>query len=402
MSSATQPLSFDELPRGAGGVGASEQIAKTLTEQGLNATVGLYDEALALARDGHLARSAERLRMVLVLDPNDAEAAVLLGKVQAGRGMWQEALAHLDEAAAKGASLPQGLRDAVEGRQQAKVREEEEIRTQAAQRDKSEIRNLRAEAKRLRAENTDLEANVEELQRRVKSWSVATALVSGVALALLGGVMIFGGPEDAPTTTLAAGPTVANVEGAGAPIATVVPGAEAAPTVAVSVPATVGSGAGAPTMTPAPLPTATPVATAPITTTPISTTPITTTPVATTPVTPTPAVAATGNAGMTTEVVKSSTSAGGASAKANTGATPAVAKASPAPMNGPGKTPVAKKADMVVAVKATHTVRNGETLGSIAQRYYKDSAQWPKILKANPSLKGASSLRPGMKLKIPK
>jgi tetratricopeptide (TPR) repeat protein len=206
MSSATQPLSFDELPRGAGGVGASEQIAKTLTEQGLNATVGLYDEALALARDGHLARAAERLRMVLVLDPNDAEAAVLLGKVQAGRGMWQEALAHLDEAAAKGASLPQGLRDAVEGRQQAKVREEEEIRTQAAQRDKSEIRNLRAEAKRLRAENTDLEANVEELQRRVKSWSVATALVSGVALALLGGVMIFGGPDEAPTTALAAGP----------------------------------------------------------------------------------------------------------------------------------------------------------------------------------------------------
>jgi len=397
MSSATQPLSFDELPRGAGGVGASEQIAKTLTEQGLNATVGLYDEALALARDGHLARAAERLRMVLVLDPNDAEAAVLLGKVQAGRGMWQEALAHLDEAAAKGASLPQGLRDAVEGRQQAKVREEEEIRTQAAQRDKSEIRNLRAEAKRLRAENTDLEANVEELQRRVKSWSVATALVSGVALALLGGVMIFGGPDEAPATALAAGPTVANVEGAGAPITTVAPGAEAPPTVAVSVPATVGSGAGTPTMTPAPLPTATPVATAPITTTPI-----TTTPVATTPVAPAPAVAATGNAGMTTEVVKPSTSAGGASAKANTGAPPAVAKASPAPMNGPGKTPVAKKADMVVAVKATHTVRNGETLGSIAQRYYKDSAQWPKILKANPSLKGASSLRPGMKLKIPK
>jgi len=94
--------------------------------------------------------------------------------------------------------------------------------------------------------------------------------------------------------------------------------------------------------------------------------------------------------------------AGGASAKANTGSTPAVAKASPAPMKGPGKTPVAKKADMVMAVKATHTVRNGETLGSISQRYYKDSAQWPKILKANPSLKGASSLRPGMKLKIPK
>jgi nucleoid-associated protein YgaU len=71
-------------------------------------------------------------------------------------------------------------------------------------------------------------------------------------------------------------------------------------------------------------------------------------------------------------------------------------------MKGPGKTPVAKKADMVMAVKATHTVRSGETLGSISQRYYKDSAQWPKILKANPSLKGASSLRPGMKLKIPK
>lgn len=191
-------LSFDELPRGAGGAGATERIARVLTQAGIDAPSSLYDEALDLAQDGRLAAGAERLRMLLCLDPNDADAALLLAKVQANRGQWQDALVHLDLASANGAVLPPGLRENVEANLRRQVQEDEEQRARIAARERGEIRNLRTEAKRLRSDNASMELQLEELATRVKLWSSATAIVTGASAALLLASLLFGGAPSAP------------------------------------------------------------------------------------------------------------------------------------------------------------------------------------------------------------
>ena len=191
-------LSFDELPRGAGGAGATERIARVLTQAGIDAPSSLYDEALDLAQDGRLAAGAERLRMLLCLDPNDADAALLLAKVQANRGQWQDALVHLDLASANGAVLPPGLRENVEANLRRQVQEDEEQRARIAARERGEIRNLRTEAKRLRSDNASMELQLEELATRVKLWSSATAVVTGASAALLLASLLFGGAGTAP------------------------------------------------------------------------------------------------------------------------------------------------------------------------------------------------------------
>lgn len=48
----------------------------------------------------------------------------------------------------------------------------------------------------------------------------------------------------------------------------------------------------------------------------------------------------------------------------------------------------------------THTVENGDILFDIAQVYYSDGNQWPKIAAANGNLK-PESLKIGQQLTIP-
>ncbi|MEC7948083.1 MAG: LysM peptidoglycan-binding domain-containing protein, partial [Myxococcota bacterium] len=240
---ANSPLAFDELPRGAGGTGATAQIHQVLNDSDLDVPTSLYDEALAYAREGRLAPAAERLRMLLVLDPTDANAALLLGKVQAGRGQWQEALAHLDNAAAQGAPMPGGLREEVEVNLRRQVQDAEQHRKRVAAREQAEIRGLRQEAKRLRSDNAALELQAEELGRRVKLWTSVTALVAGSASALLLAVMLFGTSSGAVADDVAGMPSAE-------PAATPVPIA----TVPVSPPVD-----GTPVGAPADIPTAAPV-----------------------------------------------------------------------------------------------------------------------------------------------
>ena len=97
-------LAFDEVPRGQGGRGATEQIARLLDSSEIDAPSSLYDEALTLAKEGRFAPATDRLRMLLTLDPIDSEASLLLGKVLAARGQWQESLQRLDAAQANGAA----------------------------------------------------------------------------------------------------------------------------------------------------------------------------------------------------------------------------------------------------------------------------------------------------------
>ena len=315
-------IAFDELTRGTGGIGATEHIAHALQESGIDVPSTIYDEALALAREGRLAPAAERLRMLLVLDPSDAEAALLLGKVLASRGQWQESLASLDSAAAKGAILPPTLRDEVEAALRRELRDAEEHRARATARERGELRNLRGEAKRLRSENAMLEQKATELNRRVKVWSSTTALVAGAASALLLAAMVFGGPSsDAAEPEELASVTSSQV-------------AEAS---------------------------------------------------LTTPVPPT-AVPLNNNAPVTATT----------STVATRGTAVRSAAATPAPAATATAQPASEAATM-------HTIRKGETLGRIAQRYYGKSSEWQRILDANDDQLNGSvkGLRPGMKLRIP-
>jgi DNA repair exonuclease SbcCD ATPase subunit len=66
----------------------------------------------------------------------------------------------------------------------------------------------------------------------------------------------------------------------------------------------------------------------------------------------------------------------------------------PAPTE-PATTPAA-------AAPRTHTVASGETLSTIAKRYYGSASRWTEILEANKStLRDPTALRAGMKIKIP-
>ena len=193
--SAALLLNFeDEAPRGTGEAGATLKIARALDACGIDAPTSLYDEALALAQEGRLSPAAERLRMLLCLDPNDGEAALLLGKVLAAREQWQEAMTWLEVASNNGAVLPPGLRDTVEDGTCRHVADAEEARNRITSRERGEIRNLRNEAKRLRSESIALEAENETLRGRVRTWSGITAVVAGSASALLLAAMLFGTP----------------------------------------------------------------------------------------------------------------------------------------------------------------------------------------------------------------
>jgi tetratricopeptide (TPR) repeat protein len=187
-------LAFDETPRGNGGRGATEQIARLLDNSEIDAPSSLYDEALALAKEGRFAPATDRLRMLLTLDPIDAQASLLLGKVLAARGQWQESLQRLDAAQANGSLVPNNIRERVENSLRNQIQDAEEHRLRMAARERGEIRNLRAEAKRLRSDNAVLDQQIQALYKRVRLWSSATALVSGCAAALLLVAVVSGGP----------------------------------------------------------------------------------------------------------------------------------------------------------------------------------------------------------------
>jgi len=204
-------LAFDEIPRGHGGRGATEQIARLLDNSEIDAPSSLYDEALTLAKEGRFAPSTDRLRMLLTLDPIDSDASLLLGKVLAARGQWQEALQRLDAAQANGARVQTQLRERVENALRNQIQDAEEQRLRLAARERTEIRNLRAEAKRLRSDNAVLDSQVQALYKRVRLWSSATALVSGCAAALLLVAIVSGGNATHNAVAIDAIPTAADV-----------------------------------------------------------------------------------------------------------------------------------------------------------------------------------------------
>ncbi len=230
--SVLSSLAFNETPRGTGAPDGVQQITRLLQERGIHAPDAIYDEAIGLIAAGNMAQAEERLRMVLVLDPTDRDAGMLLGKVLADQRKWQEALSRLDSAAQAGAAIDAELRaDVVEQLRRENQESEEQRRLQIA-RNREEVHALRSSCKQLRTEKAQIELRAQDLERRVKVWSSATALVGGSAAALLLAAMIFGGPSSseeiaAPSTPIAAAP--APVQVGAAPVAPVAAAPVAAP-----------------------------------------------------------------------------------------------------------------------------------------------------------------------------
>lgn len=197
MSEALQSLvlSFDEPPRAhdahttSAAGDAPRTIAQTLRAAGIDAPCSLYNEALELARDGHLGQAVSRLQMLLGLDPDDADALLLLAKTHAAQGRAQDALTRLDSAAAAGAVPPAGFRDYLEAAIRADRAREEEHKARLASREQGEVKALRTEARQLRSETVRLESELGEALDQARMWKLgaigASAAGSLIILAMV-------------------------------------------------------------------------------------------------------------------------------------------------------------------------------------------------------------------------
>lgn len=194
---ALDPIPFDEAPRGTGTPHGVKGIATVLDSQGVDASSDLYDEAVVLARQGHLGRARDRLRMLLCLDPHDAAAHLLLAKVFGSQQRWSDAIKELDAAQSCGVRVDPTLRGRFEAARDASrddVARSERINARTA----GEVKALREEARRLRAENTRLERVAKEETDKARLWMSATTVAAFIGLFGLGMTLAFGG-EDSPT-----------------------------------------------------------------------------------------------------------------------------------------------------------------------------------------------------------
>ena len=180
---AAAQIPFNELPRGDGESGAVREMTDLLDLHGFDAGTRLYDEALALAREGHLGRARDRLNILLCIDPDDALGHLLLGKIYGAQQRWQEALSELAATSACGMRPPQGLKEAFEAQRDAKLQDNRA--EQVAARVGAEVRALREEARRLRVDKTRLERAVRDSNRKARSWSLTAVLTTALAVGLL-------------------------------------------------------------------------------------------------------------------------------------------------------------------------------------------------------------------------
>lgn len=75
-----------------------------------------------------------------------------------------------------------------------------------------------------------------------------------------------------------------------------------------------------------------------------------------------------------------------------------------APAPAPAKKKAAPRVRVVVDTAtpaADYVVQKGDSLSKISLKFYKNAGYWKTIVKANPQLKDANRLRPGMKIKVP-
>jgi LysM repeat protein len=193
---ALDPIPFDEAPRGTGTPHGVKGIASVLDSHGVDASSDLYDEAVVLARQGHLGRARDRLRMLLCLDPHDAAAHLLLAKVFGSQQRWSDSIKELDAAQSCGMRVDPTLRGRFEAARDAS-RDDAARSERITARTAGEVKALREEARRLRAENTRLERIAKEETDKARLWMSATTVAAIIGLFGLGMTLAFGG-DDAP------------------------------------------------------------------------------------------------------------------------------------------------------------------------------------------------------------
>jgi LysM repeat protein len=353
-------VSFDDAPRGAARAdGAAARIAEALRGQMADAPDALYNEALTLAREGHLGQAVSRLQMLLCLDPDDADGLLLLSKVHAVQGRPSEALTRLDAAVAVGALAPAGLREQLETSIRAERVREEESRARVATRERGEVAALRNEARSLRSEAIRLEAEVTESRARESSWKIATIGASIFGIVVIVAITYVNGSATPP-------PPERNV--AEAPAMDLSLDAAPGPGERTDGPAAPGS------RTASALP---PAALTPTSELPASI------PVAAAPTKDAVAPAATTSAAPAAAVMVSTTS------------TPVAAPPKMGGAAAPVNTPAAPAAGSKV-----HVVVSGDTLQKIAGTYYGSVNQWEPIARAN-GLTATSMLKLGQKISVP-
>jgi nucleoid-associated protein YgaU len=73
------------------------------------------------------------------------------------------------------------------------------------------------------------------------------------------------------------------------------------------------------------------------------------------------------------------------------------------PPPSPAASPAASPSPTLAPGEQAYTVEAGDTLGSIAQKFYGDSSQWRKIYDANRSALGDNpdAIKPGTQIRIP-
>lgn len=201
-------LQFDEAPRSLRqeDQDATERIAETLRSAGIDAPNSLYDEALALAREGHLGMAASRLQMLVCLDPVDADALLLLAKVHAAQGRPSEALTRLDAAVEAGGLPPAGLREHLESCIRTERVREEEHRARVTAREAGEIQSLRNETRGLRSEVIRLETEVADTRVRERNWKYAALGTSMLATVVIVTLALLRGPAGPAEEVVAAAP----------------------------------------------------------------------------------------------------------------------------------------------------------------------------------------------------
>jgi LysM repeat protein len=418
-----QSVNFDTPPRAnASGENAGARIAAVVRHAQADAPDALYNEALTLARADDLAAAGSRLQMLLVLDPDDAQGRLLLARVLAAQGRGIEAHGHVEFAAALGVDAPDDLRAAVEESARLERQRSDEARARAGAREAGELRALRAEARTLRSDALRLEAEVSEAQRREGRWrwmSMGMAAVSMLVLVAVA-VKVRSSPATvtAPSSEAESRLSLALEHGAGDRTASII---GEAPTdrksVALPPPDAAASGGGvaegggppsAPENAASTDATKAPVAV--VVPPSESVAPVVAKPSSKTVETPAPDAEKADAAKVDAKKEKSSDKKAATTREPKADTAPETTK-KPATKAESKSSTATKTAKTTKTTKTTadttsasgsrgYVVKSGDTLGSIALKYYGKASAADRIRKANHSaLK--KGLKPGMKLIIP-
>ena len=182
----TVNLIFDEANRGPFRHDSTMVLLKALHAQNIDPEVMIYDDALHQARMGHYPLAIERLRILLVLFPDDKQALKLIGKLYVVTQNITEAEAYFERAKQNGVTIEPALLDIIEEKRNAEAIKERQHQEQLSTMSKQteQIESLIADIKKLRRDNSILNQEIETLNNDLRKWSSLAAIIAGISVAV--------------------------------------------------------------------------------------------------------------------------------------------------------------------------------------------------------------------------